>query len=181
MEGLTPTAVVLYGPKGAGKSQIADILRTHHGVEHVDADALVLDLLAAGVRPDPENGWLLHIEQALRAKLELHSTVSVEATGAWASDWQLAEDLEAAGIRVFRVWVHAPLELTLQRLATRTHPKVPVTSHEARWIWAEATRRARDRRFDLRLDTDQLDQTDLPNAVLPLAAVLGPASDPGAP
>lgn len=49
-------AVVLYGPKGAGKSWIAELLARR--------------------------------------------LVSVEATGAWDSDWQLADDLERGGTRV---------------------------------------------------------------------------------
>jgi dephospho-CoA kinase len=44
------TAIVLYGPKAVGKSWVAEVLRTHLGVAHVDADELVLGLLAAGAR-----------------------------------------------------------------------------------------------------------------------------------
>jgi dephospho-CoA kinase len=46
------TAIVLYGPKAVGKSWVAEVLRTHLGVAHVDADELVGDLLAAGTRPE---------------------------------------------------------------------------------------------------------------------------------
>jgi shikimate kinase len=177
------TVVVLYGPKAAGKSQVADVLRRQHGIAHVDADTIVLDLLAAGIRPDPEDGWLVHIEQVLRQALELHEVVSVEATGAWASDWQLLDDLEAANIGVLSVWVCAPLDLTLRRLAARNDPKVPVTSDEARWIWAEATQRARHRRFDLRLNTGELEEADLLRALVPLVALLeqAGANVPGLP
>ena len=52
------TAIVLYDPKAVGKSWVAEVLRTHLGVTHVDADELVGDLLAAGTRPDPVDGWL---------------------------------------------------------------------------------------------------------------------------
>ena len=43
------TVLVLYGPKAVGKSQVADVLQRRLGVHYVDADRLVLDLLAAGV------------------------------------------------------------------------------------------------------------------------------------
>ena len=47
------TAIVLYGPKAVGKSWVAEVLRTHLGVAHVDADELVGDLLAAGTHLIP--------------------------------------------------------------------------------------------------------------------------------
>ena len=60
--------------------------------------------------------------------VETHIPVSgmtVEATGAWDSDCMLADRLAAAGCRVLSVWVTAPLEVTLQRLAGRPSRKVP--------------------------------------------------------
>jgi dephospho-CoA kinase len=42
--------MVLYGPKAVGKSWVAQALAERLGVQHVDVDALVLDLLAGGVR-----------------------------------------------------------------------------------------------------------------------------------
>jgi shikimate kinase len=164
--------VVLYGPKAAGKSQVAEVLRARHLVAHVDADAVVLHKLAAGVYPHPGHGWLSHIERAVSSALDTHPAVSVEATGAWDSDWRLADDLKAAGNHVLRVWVSAPLELTLDRLAGRTTRKPPVTDDEARWIYATAHERARGRRFELVLDTGQLRKDDLPGAVAPLTALL---------
>jgi cytidylate kinase len=77
----------------------------------------------------------------------------VEATGAWDSDWLLADRLAAAGYRVLRVWVTAPLEITLDRLARRQSRKVPVTAEEAQWIHDEATRRASPRSFAAVVDT----------------------------
>jgi|Tabmets5t2r1_1033131.scaffolds.fasta_scaffold84926_1 cytidylate kinase len=50
------TVMVLYGPKAVGRSWVAQTLAERLGVRHVDADALVLDLLAAGVQPDPADG-----------------------------------------------------------------------------------------------------------------------------
>jgi shikimate kinase len=164
--------VVLYGPKAAGKSQVAEVLRARHAVAHVDADALVLDMLVAGVRPHLRHGWLFCIKRAVGAAMDTHAAVSVEATGAWASDWQLADDLEAAGDRVLRVWISAPLELTLDRLALRTTRKAPVTEDEARWIYTAACERARGRQFQLLLDTGQLGEDDLAGAVAPLVPLL---------
>jgi hypothetical protein len=93
------TAIVLYGPKAVGKSWVAQALADRLGVEHVDVDALVLGLLATGVRPDPTDGWLAWVEQRVVAALDTHQLVSVEATGAWDSDWRLADDLAARAFR----------------------------------------------------------------------------------
>ena len=166
------TVVLLYGPKGAGKSQVADILRADHGVAQVDADALVLDLVANGVQPDPKDGWLAQVEEAVIAALQRESAVSVEATGASDSDWRLTDDMTAAGQRVMSVWVIAPLKVTLDRLARRTTRKAPVTEDEARSIWIAACARAEHHRFDLVLDTHHLRRQDLPKAVRQLADML---------
>jgi chloramphenicol 3-O-phosphotransferase len=82
-----------------------------------------------------------------------HRCVSVEATGAWDSDWILADRLTVAGCRVLSVWVSAPLEVTLERLAGRRSRKVPVSRQDARWIHEEATRRAAGRSFAAIIDT----------------------------
>ncbi len=50
------TAVLLAGPKAVGKSWIAGILVQELGVHEVDADAIVLDLMASGVKPHPTDG-----------------------------------------------------------------------------------------------------------------------------
>jgi len=165
------TVVVLYGPKAAGKSQVAAAL-LRRGVAHVDVDELVLDLLARGVRPDPELGWLFEVKTAVTDALLDHDTVSVEATGAWDSDWQLAEDLEAQGQRVLRVWVWAPLETTMRRLASRGTRRAPITIAEARSIWRAASERAASRPFQLALDTSQLEPQDLYDATAPLEGLL---------
>jgi gluconate kinase len=147
------TAIVLYGPKAVGKSWVAEVLRTHLGVAHVDADELVLGLLAAGTRPDPVDGWLAWVRRRVTDALDQHGLVSVEATGAWDSDWRLADDLEAAGARVLRVWVSAPKQVAMGRLAGRTRRRVTVPTEEASWIYDQATARAAGRRLDARIDT----------------------------
>jgi cytidylate kinase len=151
--------VVIYGPKGAGKSWVADELRRRAGVAHVEADRVVLDLLDRGQRPDPHLGWLEPVETEVRWAAGGHDAVSVEATGAWDSDWLLADRLAAAGYRVLRVWVTAPLEVTLDRLAHRRSRKVPVSEEEARWIHAAATRHASARSFAAVIETSGLPDT----------------------
>jgi chloramphenicol 3-O-phosphotransferase len=162
-------AVVLFGPKAAGKSEVADVLRTGYGVAHVDADQLVLALRAAGVRPHPERGWLTPVEEGVRRTLRTHPAVSVEATGAWDSDWQLARNLELSGVDVLRVWVFAPLDTSLDRLARRTTRKEPTTLDEARWIHQNTSERARHQRFDLTLDTSVISPGDVSRVLAALA------------
>ena len=145
--------VVLYGPKGAGKSLVAEQLNRLAGVHHVDVDRMVLELSARGRRPDPEQGWLKEVEAEVSCAAGEHPLVSVEATGAWDSDWMLAGHLAAAGCLVLPVWVTTPLEVTLHRLARRRTCKVPVSSQQARWIQAEATRRAATHTFTAVIDT----------------------------
>jgi predicted kinase len=166
------TAIVLYGPKAVGKSWVAEVLRRHLGVAHVDADELVGDLLAAGTRPDPVDGWLTWVHRRVADALAQHALVSVEATGAWDSDWRLADDLEAAGARVLRVWVSAPKRVAMGRLAGRTGRRVPVPAQEASWIFDQATARAAGQRLDARIDTGRAPD---PAAVV---ALLRPLIDP---
>ena len=147
------TVIVLYGPKAVGKSWVAQVLAERLGVHHVDVDALVLDLLDAGARPDPADGWLAWVERRVAAALATHPLVSVEATGAWDSDWRLADDLEAGGVRVLRVGVSAPRQVARRRLADRTTRRAPVSAQEADWIHDRATVQAAGRRLDARIDT----------------------------
>lgn len=165
-------AVVLYGPKAAGKSQVGEALGDLFGVIPVDADEIVLDLLADGRQPDPRNGWLTPIEQAVTAALRNNAAVSVEATGAWDSDWQLAQNLKAIPAHVLRVWVSAPLEVTLDRLACRTSRKAPTTPDEARRVYGVSRAQAAKQKFDLSLDTGMLRHDEIPDALAPLASAL---------
>jgi predicted kinase len=167
-----PTSIVLYGPKAVGKSWVAEVLRRQLGVTHVDADELILDLLAAGARPDPVDGWLAWVRRRVVDALDQHGLVSVEATGAWDNDWRLADDLAAAGARVVRVWVSAPKELAMGRLAARTGRRAPVSAGEASWIYDQATARAAGQRLDARIDTDR------PADPASVVAVLRPLLDP---
>jgi dephospho-CoA kinase len=147
------TIVILYGPKAVGKSAIAECLQETAGVRYLDADVLVLDLLSRGERPDPQMGWLSQVEQAVEQLAIETPSVSVEATGAWESDWQLARDLMERGHRVITVWVWVPKHESLSRLAKRTIPRVFVSQEEASWIHDAATARAAQEYFDLRVDT----------------------------
>ena len=98
------SVVVIYGPKGAGKSWVPDELRRRAGVAHVDADRVVLD----------------------------HAVVSLEAIGAWDSDWILADRLAAAGYRVLQVRVTARWRSRSTGLPTGGAERCPVTVDEAR-------------------------------------------------
>jgi hypothetical protein len=109
------------------------------------------------------SGWL--------PPLATHELVSVEATGAWDSDWRLADDLEARGVRVLRVWVWAPKQGALRRLAGRTARRVPVSVQEASWIYDQATVQAGGRRLDARIDTGS--QQDPASVVAVLGPLLG--------
>ena len=97
--------------------------------------------------------------------------MSVEATGAWDSDWRLADDLEARGVRVLRVWVSAPKQIALQRLADRTARRVLVSAQAASWIYDQATLQATGRRLDARIDTGE--QQDPASVVAVLRPLLG--------
>jgi len=74
------TAIVLYGPKAVGKSWVAEVLRTHLGVAHVDPDELVGDLLVAGTRPDPVDGWLTFVRRRVPVPAEEASWIYDQAT-----------------------------------------------------------------------------------------------------
>jgi hypothetical protein len=134
-----------------------------------------------GALPDPEQGWLAPVEAVLRRSLEQHEAVSVEATGAWESDYLIADHLEASGHRVLRVRLTAPEEVTLERLRSRTSRKVPVSEDEARAIYASASVRAADACWDLIIETSgSLDEDAVADAVRQLASLyedrIGPAA-----
>ena len=147
------TVVVLYGPKAAGKTRLARRLSDELSVNHVDPDELVLNWTAQGLKPDPELGWLEPVLKKITSTLETSDTVSVEATGAWNSDWQLADILESAGINVLRIWLNAPEEILIERLRSRPEKRFPVTEAEAKKIYEKATAEARNRSFVLKLCT----------------------------
>ena len=144
--------ILLVGPKGVGKTWVAEILSSTLGVAYVDADLLILELQGAGHQPDPEFGWLIPVERAVCAALTGSESISVEATGAWNSDYQLAQDLEEVGHRVIRVLLKAPEETTIARLIARPPNKVPVSETDARSIYAKSTARAASERWDLEVD-----------------------------
>jgi hypothetical protein len=132
---------------------VARVLERRLGVRHVDPDGLVARLLARGARPDPVDGWLEPVREALGRVLREHGAASVEATGAWESDWRLGDGLEAAGVAVVRAWVIAPFEVSLRRLRKRPAGRVAVGEDEAAAIWTAAVAAAEGRRFDVRVDT----------------------------
>ncbi len=122
------TVLLLVGPEAVGKSWVAAVAEQRLGVRHVDADRLVLDRIAAGEHPDPVDGWLAPVQQAVLQVLGPHRTVSVEATGAWDSDWRLAQELATEHVRVVRVLVWTTRERRRGRAPTAA---CGVTSRDA--------------------------------------------------
>lgn len=152
--------IVLYGPKAAGKTWVASVLRDRLHIDRVDPNPLVLDLTARGIEPDPEDGWLIYIVEAVRDALQRSVVVSTEATGAWDSDWRLAERCSELGARVIRAWISAPLDETLARLRRGRDTRYPVEEAEARRIYAAATANAQRQSFDLSFETGELPDAD---------------------
>jgi hypothetical protein len=54
---------------------VAQALAERLGVHHVDVDALFVDLLAAGIQPDPADGWRAWVKQRVVAALDTHQVV----------------------------------------------------------------------------------------------------------
>jgi shikimate kinase len=152
------TLLLLAGPKGVGKSWVAEIAEHDLGVHYLDADLLILARLENGSGPNPEDGWLEPVQAAVVDALARYPAVSVEVTGSWESDYKLARNAEARGHRVLRLWISAPLEETLARLRTRATRKVPVTETEARSIYERAQERAARERWDATIDTSGPEQ-----------------------
>ena len=160
------TLLLLAGPKGAGKSWVAQIAAREFGVHYLDADVLILALLENGASPDPEDGWLVPVQDAVLDALDRWPAVSAEITGAWDSDYKLARNIERRGHRVVRLLISAPLEETLARLRGRTSRKVPVSEGEARSTYTRAEDRARQEHWDARLDTSGIERPQAAAALL---------------
>lgn len=94
------SVVLLVVPKAVGKTWIAENI-ARLGVEYVDVDGLILDLVDRGEEPDPHDGWLAWVEEAVEGALTEYDVVSVEATGAWESDYRLGEHLERKATESF--------------------------------------------------------------------------------
>jgi adenylate kinase family enzyme len=146
------TAVVIYGPKGAGKSYLARLLERELGISHIDPDVLVLEWTEQGRRPDPKNGWLTEIVRATKPVLETHKAVSLEATGAWDSDWTLSALLKDAGHDVVTIRLLIDRATAMARFSAREDARVPVSVSEAQRIWKEADARRQRRKVDLEID-----------------------------
>ncbi len=159
--------VLLYGPKAVGKSVVARVLEERLGVSHVDADALILDCISAGVQPYPASGWLRPVERAVEAALAKHPVVSVEATGAYSSDWMLQERLAAAAARVIPILVWTDERTAMARLESRNSTrKVAVGRAEAARIYQAVNRQRRQRRFAVIVNTSEtLDENRLVDAI----------------
>ena len=166
MESALGTLLLLAGPKGVGKSWVAQIAEQDFAVHYLDADLIILALLETGSRPDPDDGWLEPVQEAVFDALARHPAVSVEITGAWDSDYKLARNVEQRGHLVVRHLLSAPFPETLARLRARTSRKVSVSEAEARSTYFQAEQRTRREHWDARLDTSGTEQPDKAAAVL---------------
>ncbi len=160
------TLLVLAGPKAVGKSWFAQIAEREFGVHYVDADLLISGLLKEGSRPHPEDGWLEPVRAAVFDALSRYSTVSVEITGGWESDYKLIRSAEERGHRVLRLWLSAPLDETLARLRERRAEKVPVAEPEARATYARALDRAAREHWDASFETAGRQEPESAAAIL---------------
>jgi shikimate kinase len=158
--------LILYGPKAVGKSRLARLVQDRFSFSRVDPDSVIPALSAEGGQPDRVDGWLAPLSSLLAAELARHSNVVTEATGAWESDWRLAENLELAGVEVIKGWITAPLETTLHRLRRRQAQRVCTSEEEAIEIYNRAHERAQHAAFAFRLDNGGAEAFDpIPESV----------------
>ena len=146
------TVVIVYGPKAAGKSYLSRALEGELGIYHIDPDTLVLEWIKQGLRADLENGWLQEIVAAVKFALETRNAVSLEATGAWDSDWKLPELLKDAGHDVITIRLLIDRATAMARLSARQETRVPVSASEAERIWNETNARRNSQNVDLEID-----------------------------
>ena len=118
MSAIPSTLVVLYGPKSPGKAKVVRALR-EAGAGHLDADRLALDLLQAGVRPDPVSGWSGEITWAVGEALKKAATIALESGTSYESDREIVIRLDRLGVRVVRVKVTPEKRVVVERF--RTH------------------------------------------------------------
>lgn len=157
---------MLVGPKAVGKTTIARLLRDSLGIEHVDADTLVVHLLSEGRKPSLSDGWMPFVLEAIIDALEEHNIVVFEATGAYPSDWKMADEIETRGVRLTRIWVHTDLMRSLCRLRDRNEERAPTSPNEAQEIYTRATQNALNCRFEFSIDTSEpLDEGAILRAV----------------
>ncbi|MEX2395157.1 MAG: AAA family ATPase [Actinomycetota bacterium] len=149
------TVLVLFGPKGVGKSTIADLLSRRLGLHHVDADPLVLALVERGVQPDPLYGWLEPVKAAVDEALQHHELVAVEATGAWPTDWEIADRLRHDGHVVRCVRLIGAKETTMARAKARMDRRVPTSDADLEWIYEQSAMNCEEHVFDAQIDTDE--------------------------
>jgi hypothetical protein len=146
------TVVILYGPKAAGKTHLARTLDRQLGVYPIDPDRLIIEWIAQGLEPDPTDGWLENILNATRCAIAKHHFISVEATGAWDSDWKLARLMEDEGHKVLKFRINVPRSLATARLQNRQEARVLISNEEANWIWDQVELSHESHPVDLEID-----------------------------
>ena len=146
------TVIVLAGPKGVGKSWVAELLAARLDIYHVDPDPLIAEWRNQGSEPDPHDGWLSQVRDAVVSALREHPAISVEMTGAWESDYKLCVQLEKLGHRVIHTSLIAPEEETISRLQLRRGGRDSTTELEARAIFKSAVARGQNEEWDAVVD-----------------------------
>lgn len=146
------TAVILYGPKAIGKTYLARILNYELGIYPIDPDEFVLEWKARGLQADPIDGWIEQIFHVTSAALKRFPVVSVEATGAWDSDWKLPKLLEEEGHNLLTIRINAPRSLVMSRLKNREEPRVLVSEQESDWIWDQVELNSKRHSVDLEVN-----------------------------
>jgi gluconate kinase len=145
--------VILGGPRGVGKTYVAELLEETSGVSYVDGDSSILGWMEAGIEPDPDDGWLEPMRDEVLRRLDTNVSVSVEVTGEWESEYKLMQRLEDAGHRLLRLWLTAPEEEVIERLMNRTRERrLPATELEGRGVYRRGAARAARERWDITLD-----------------------------
>ena len=120
-------AVFVAGPPGAGKSSLARIVARHLRAALIDSDALYGPLTPHLSAADPQlvrealyDGLVETVAMVTSVGVPAVVVAPFTRERADASAWErIRTRARAAGAQAVLVWVHAPVEVLLERLAER--------------------------------------------------------------